>query len=244
MRFSSSASRPAPASVAILGATGKFIRAINPLAWLMVIRRLGVWYAGLLGYVLASTLLIGWLVTTPLWVSVKLTLTVFIILGVFNVIGAVLYERRHDLDFDVLRSPERDQERAQTERERLRARAIDDVYMQARARKYMGVAPAAADWLDACTREELQSDAPEFMRAALSWNDARALSALAPTCIIKLYDARLIPEALEAWEIALQADPEFRLLPADKAGALARLSGLAGKPALARKFSTTTESSP
>ena len=59
----------------------------------MVIRRLGVWYAGLLGYVLASTLLIGWLVTTPLWVSVKLTLTVFIILGVFDVIGAVLYER-------------------------------------------------------------------------------------------------------------------------------------------------------
>ena len=143
---------------------------------------------------------------------------------------------RHDLDFDVLRSPERDQERAQTERERLRARAIDDVYMQARARKYMGVAPAAADWLDACTREELQSDAPEFMRAALSWNDASSAERTGADVHHQTVQRPFrFPRRSKRGRLRCRLIREVCLLRRIKRARWRGLSGLAGNPRVSRK---------
>lgn len=224
----------APASVAILGASGRFVQAINPLAWLTVIRALGAYYAGLLAMAVVGAFVVSWSAASSIWPVLTLVAAQFVVLGVFNAIGAALYECRDRLDIDVLRSPERSAQRAEAERTRLRARMLDDVYSQARARKYAGIETTLAQWMDASSREELRTDALEIVRAILGWNDPRALAAVAPLCIMRLYDARLIGEALEAWELALRSDPHFRLIPVEKASALAELAPLAGKRALAR----------
>jgi hypothetical protein len=47
----------------------------------------------------------------------------------------VLYERREQLDLDVLRSPEASQQRSEEERTRSRARMVDDIYALVRVHK-------------------------------------------------------------------------------------------------------------
>ena len=226
----------APASIAILGASGNFMQAVNPLAWLTVMRALGRYYLLLLLIAAAAVLIVVWTATSSVWLAAKLAIVQFVILGAFNAIGATLYECRDRLDLEVLRSPERSAERAQTERVRLCARMLDEVYADARVHKYAAMEATAARWLDSASREELRREALHILTTVAAWNDARALAAMAALCIIRLYDARLIREALEAWELTLNHDPAFRLTPPEKAAALAELSTLAGKRALARKI--------
>jgi len=225
-----------PASAAILGASGKLLQAVNPLALWTVMRALGVYYVGILALIVAGGWLAWWIVALPVWLVFKLAIVQFVVLANFNAIGAALYERREQLDLDVLRSPERAQQRLEAERTRARARMVDDIYALIRVRKYAGVAATLTAWFDATSRDELRVDAAEILQRAMSWNDLRAFSIIAPLCIVRLHDARLTGEALDAWEDALDHDPAFQLTPADKAGALAELSSLAGRRALARKI--------
>lgn len=230
-----------PASVAILGASGQFVQAINPWAWFTVIRALGGYYLGLLAIVGGCAVLIVGAVKLDVWLVVKLAIMQFAVLAVFNAIGAALYERRDTLDLDVLRSPERTQEREHDDRVRSRSHVVDEIYAHVRAKKYAQVAPALNQWLAAASREQLREDALAMMHAAQTWNDARAMTAMADALILRLYDARLIAEALEAWELTLNANPSYRLTPEDKAAALAGLAGLAGKRGLARRIASGAE---
>jgi hypothetical protein len=225
-----------PASIAILGASGRFVQAINPLALLTVMRALGVYYVGVLGLIGVGGWLAWWIVSLPLWFVCKLAVVQFVVLGIFNAIGAALYERREQLDLEVLRSPEASQQRSAHERTRSRARMVDEIYALVRVRKYAGVSATLTTWFDATSRDELRVDAAEILQRAMSWNDLRAFSVIAPLCIVRLHDARLIGEALDAWESALDHDPAFRLTPAERAAALSELSTLAGRRALARKI--------
>lgn len=229
-----------PASIAILGASGKFMQAINPWAWFTVIRALGGYYLGVLAIVSVCALLIVGVTQLDVWLVMRLAIMQFAVLGIFNAIGAALYERRNELDLDVLRSPERMQEREHDERVRARARVLDDIYAHIRAKKYAQLAPALNQWFAEASREQLREDALEMMRAAQTWNDARATAAMADALILRLYDARLIAEALEAWELTLNANPSYRLMPEEKAAALAELAGLAGKRGLARRIASET----
>jgi hypothetical protein len=225
-----------PASIAILGASGKIVQAVNPLAWLTVIRALGASHVGVLALSVVGGVLAWWIVALPVWLVFKLAVAQFVVLAIFNAIGAALYEHREELDLEVLRSPEKSQQRLEAERIRLRARLVDDIYALIRVRKYVGVADTLTAWFDATSRDELRIDAAEILQRAMNWNDLRAFSIIAPLCIVRLHDARLTGEALDAWESALDHDPAFELTPADKAAALAELSSLAGRRALARKI--------
>jgi hypothetical protein len=223
-----------PASIAILGASGRFIQAANPFAWLTVMRALGAYYVGLLAFAAVGAALIAWISSTPIWSVVKLALTLWLTLGFFNAIGAALYERRDRLDLDVMRSPERDAEAEQAEQAHLRARMLDEVYAHVRVGKYAGLEPALTQWFDGAGRERTRVDAAEILRTVAGWGDARALAATAQLCIARLHAARLIAEALEAWELALKHDPAFRPSPPERAAELLELAALAGKRALAR----------
>jgi hypothetical protein len=225
-----------PASVAILGASGRFVQAINPWAWCTVIRALGRYYLGVLAIVGVCVLLLVGVAKADMWLIAKLAIMQFVVVAVFNAIGAALYERRDELDLEVLRAPERTQEREHDDRKRSRGRLLDEIYAHVRARKYAQLAPALNQWLADASRGQLQEDALEMMRAVQTWNDARAMTATADVLIVRLYDARLIAEALEAWELTLNANPAYRLQPAEKAAALAELSALAGKRGLARRI--------
>jgi hypothetical protein len=228
-----------PASIAILGASGKLIQAANPLAWLAVMRALGMYYAALVLFVAAGAALLTWIGSTGLWLAAKLALTMWLTLGFFNAVGAALYERRERLDLDVMRSPERDAEREETEHVRLRARMLDEVYAQVRVRKYAGLETALTQWFETAGRERTRGDALEILRTIAGWGDGRALAAAAQLCIARLHTARLIAEALEAWELALKHDPAFRPAPPERAAELLELAALAGKRALARTIAAS-----
>jgi hypothetical protein len=234
-----------PASVAILGASGKVLQAVNPLALWTVMRALGAYYAGVLALIGVGGLLAWWILALPVWLVFKLAVVQFVVLAIFNAIGAALYEHREQLDLEVLRSPERSQQRSEGERARDRARMLDEIYALVRVRKYAEASATLKPWLDAASRDELRVDAAEILQRAMSWNDRQALATIASLCIGRLHDERLIGEALDAWERALNQDPSFRLAPAEKAAALGELSSLAGRRALARKIahynSTATE---
>jgi hypothetical protein len=225
-----------PASAAVLGASGKFVQAVNPFALLTVVRALGLYYVGILALICVGGLLAWWMASLPTWFVLRIAVVQFVVLGIFNAIGAALYERREQLDLDVLSSPEALQQRSEEERTRSRARMVDDIYALVRVRKYAGVAATLTTWFDATSRDELRVDAAEILQRAMSWNDLRAFAVIAPLCIVRLHDARLIGEALDAWESALDHDPAFRLTPPERAAALSELSGLAGRRALARKI--------
>ena len=231
-----------PASVAILGASGKFLQAVNPLALWTVMRALGLYYLGILALIVAGGSLVWWIAALPLWLVLKLAVVQFIVLAIFNAIGAALYERREQLDLDVLRSPEASQQRSENERTRARTRMVDDIYALVRVHKYAGVSATLTAWFDATSRDELRVDAAEILQRAMSWNDLRTFSVITPLCIVRLHDARLIGEALDAWESALDHDPAFRLTPPERAAALSELSGLAGRRALARKIARVSPS--
>jgi hypothetical protein len=94
-----------PASVAILGASGKVLQAVNPLALWTVMRALGAYYAGVLALIGVGGLLAWWILALPVWLVFKLAVVQFVVLAIFNAIGAALYEHREQLDLEVLRSP-------------------------------------------------------------------------------------------------------------------------------------------
>lgn len=231
----------APASIAVLGASGRFVQAVNPAAWWTVIRALGGRYVLILAVTCIAALLIIGVARLDLWLIVKLAIMQFAVLAIFNVIGAALYERRDELDIDVMRSPERERERDEDDRARARGRVLDEIYAHVRVRKYALIEPALQQFLATASRDQLRDDALALIRTAHTWNDARATTSMGDALILRLYDARLIAEALEAWELALNANPSYRLLPEDKAAALGELASLAGKRGLARRIAGRAE---
>jgi len=225
-----------PASVAILGATGNVLQALNPLALVTVIKKLGRYYLGILLAVSLAVVLVIWTMSGPLWMIAQLAIAQLAILAVFNVIGGALYERRDELDLDVMHSPEQSLQREEEQRLRERGRVIDAIYTQARVRKYAAIDSIVKQWLDAAGTAELDTDVPFMVASAVSWNDRQALARVAPPGILRLHGSRLTITALDALDAALNFDPAFQLGSLQACVELAELARAAGRRALARKI--------
>ncbi|HEY4366196.1 MAG TPA: hypothetical protein VGN07_03110 [Steroidobacteraceae bacterium] len=227
-----------PASVAILGVSGKFLQALNPLALLTVIRALGRYYIAVMLAVAAASLLVFWIMPTSLWLIAKLAIAQLAVLAVFNLIGAALYEHRDELDLEVMHSPELSAQRAELERLRRRGRMVDEIYTQARVRKYAAIESILTPWLDATNVTELRTDAPHIVTSAIQWNDRQALRVVAAACVARLHSARQTIDALDVFEAALGFDPTFRLGQIQACVELAELAKAAGRRSLTRKIVT------
>jgi hypothetical protein len=225
-----------PASVAILAASGNVLQALNPLALVTVIKKLGRYYLGILLAASLAALLVGWIMSEPLWLLAKLAIAQLAVLAVFNLIGGALYERRDELDLEVLHSPEQSLQREEQERLRLRSRTVDEIYTQARVRKYAAIDVILKQWLDTASTRELGVDVPFLVAAAVSWNDRQVLARVAPPGILRLHGGRLTIEALDAFEAALNYDPAFQLGHVPACVELAELAKAAGRRSLARKI--------
>ena len=125
-----------PASIAVLGASRKFLQALNPVALLRVVRGLGALYVQVVLIVVVIVAALYWLTSLDTWFAFKLAAAQFALLAIFNVIGGALYEKRDVLDIDAVSSPEIDAERESEKRARNLARALDEIYAGIRVRKY------------------------------------------------------------------------------------------------------------
>jgi hypothetical protein len=225
-----------PASVAVLGASRNFFQALNPYALVRVAKILGVLYLKVLAIVVVICAALAWFVTREVWLSFKVAAVQFALLAIFNVIGGALYERRDELDLDVVHSPEIDAEKEAHERAHKLARVLDEIYAGVRVRKYAAIPPALDAWFSDVEREELRQDASQIVTAVQSWNDVKALQQIANSLIGRLHDARLAGEALDVLESAQAQVAALQLDTPERAVQLAELAIAAGRRGLARRL--------
>ena len=228
-----------PASIAVLGASRKFLQALNPVALLRVVRGLGALYVQVVLIVVVIVAALYWLTSLDMWFAFKLAAAQFALLAIFNVIGGALYEKRDVLDIDAVSSPEIDAERESEKRARNLARALDEIYAGIRVRKYAGILPALDEWFTDVEREQLRRDATQIMTAALSWEDVKALRPIANSLIARLQGARLAGEALDVLESAQFKDATFELDTPERTVQVAELAIAAGRRGIARRLLST-----
>jgi hypothetical protein len=225
-----------PASIAVLGASGKFFQALNPVALLRVVRGLGPLYLQILAIVVVLNIATAWIWSSDVWFIIKLAEAQFALLATFNVIGGALYEKRDTLDLDVMQAPELDAQKESQERARELAKALDHIYAGVRVRKYGETAPALDRWFADVEPWQLPQDVTQIMTAVLSWQDPIALRPIACSLIARLQAARLPGEALDVLEAAQSQIAAFEVDTPEQAVRLAELAIAAGRRPLARRL--------
>jgi len=143
-----------PASVAVLGVSGRVFEAVNPVVLVKMIRRLGSSYL-LIVAATAAPVTLAWLIVVHVfdWMALPLALVLALLmyacLAAFSVIGGVLYDRRTGLGLETWRSPERERARAKSEIDQQHERLIDELYGHWRGGARTEALQAAHQWLAA-----------------------------------------------------------------------------------------------
>lgn len=229
-----------PASIAVLGAGEPFYQAVNPLVLFRLVRGLGVYYLALL---VAVPLYLGFLymlarlgVWNPLWYAAMLLCQI----SFCALIGGFLYLRRHSLGIVPSRSPERAAEREEREREKLRARMLDEVFEQVRLGKHVEASRPLARWLSDLDGETAARDARHIVGQILGWGSEGALNTLASTLIRHLMRAGRPDAALAAFEKMRQHAPSLTLDSAADVRAMAEYAESIGRGELATSMRLET----
>ena len=166
-----------PASLLTLGITGRLIDAVNPRLLVAFIRRLGVDYLILIGFVLGIGAVIEALSSLDLWLTARIALLLYAILALFCLMGGIVYQRRAALGLDAWRSPERSAVRDAREDARRLDRDMDELYGHWRGGAYDEAWQALLAKLQA---RDHDFEAYRRFHARLSlWPDARLADRLA-----------------------------------------------------------------
>lgn len=223
-----------PASVGVLGLEGKPLTALNPIAWLRLIRGLGLWYLVLLGLIGAYGLALDALWQSQLWLIVQLFAAMFAVLSLFCVLAGALYERRHELGLDAWHSPERRHARELHAELRRSQQVIDAAYHQMRIGAHTAAWAILQDWLAARGRD------PEDYRWVCerlgAWSDARYATRMTQETIDRLLVLRRNGQALDLLAARLRVDAEFRPKSAASTFALAGIAASGGAKPIARRL--------
>jgi hypothetical protein len=222
-----------PASIAVLGASSRVIDALNPMALTRVITGLGVYYALILGIVLVYATAVVFLARSDVWQSLKIAFLLFCVLSLFSVLGGALYERRHVLGLDPTHTPERKAERAERERSRERARALDEVYGEARGGNFMSARESLLRWLRHIDADWLERDVRFIFSEARTWQDEKAFVFVSRFLISQLIEMGKTGTAVEIVQGVLERAPALKLGTASDTVKIATLARAAGRRALA-----------
>lgn len=198
-----------PASLGAAALSGRALDALNPVAMARVIRGLGPWYPMVVVFMLACIGLA--LAITRITGSLMLivaAIEILLLLG-YAGIGGVLYMRRHELDFEPRRSPEREADNLEAERVATRQRFIDTLYQDLRVREAARAQMAAARWLRAVEARHLPGDFAAILAAGTRWNEPREYPRLLRGLLPVLLDLRQPALALQAAEAGIALAPEF-----------------------------------
>jgi hypothetical protein len=172
-----------PASIAILGLGERARDTVNPLIVFRLVRGLGPHYLVMLATMAGGAGLLVALVvfTPPMFVSVSLVLLYEIAFAA--VIGGAMYVRREEIGYEATRSPERAQAREEAERDRKRAKMLDDVFTNVRIGKHVDATAPLAQWLRDADAGQATRDSYHVAETALGWGNPAALNTIGSTLI-------------------------------------------------------------
>ncbi len=209
-----------PASIGACAMSGLARDALNPVAIFNVVRGLGPWYLLLVLFV-AGCAMLGVLLVRQLQPGLVLFASgQLLVLMVYAAIGGAMYQRRLELGFDPIVSPERKADLADAERVARRQQFIDGVYKDLRVSAAPRAINNVTDWLRNCPQRALPGDMQAILAAGRGWNlppreYPRFLRDLLPALVT-------LRQPAAAWSVAeagLAAAPGFS--PADEPTAVA-----------------------
>lgn len=229
-----------PATVAILGFGEAPWQSVNPVTWFRVIRGLGPYYALLLGALLACVGVFRMMARLELWLLLENAIQLWFVVAFFSLVGACLFLRRKELGFDPSRSPERTAAREETQRLKLRAKMVDEVFQLVRIGKHVDATAPLAKWLRDLDAEKVSSDAYYVAEQAVRWDSAAALNPIGSTLIRHLMRFGRPDAALSVFEVLRTRHPNFTMDSAADLRALAEFADSSGREGLAQSMRLET----
>jgi hypothetical protein len=229
-----------PAQTALIAMGENLFQAMNPLAWLRVIRGLGAWYLVLLAALAVVAGMAALLIELELWTLIEVAIFLLCELGFFGLIGSCIWLRRGPLGFEPSHSPERAAAREESERVKLRARMLDEVFEQARIGKYVNATAPLANWLKDADSEYAVRDSLHVAEQALKWQLLPALNPIGSTLIRHLLRFGRPDAALSVFEMFRRRTAQFTMDSAHDLRTLAEYADGVGKEELARSMRLET----
>jgi hypothetical protein len=229
-----------PAQVALVAMGDNAFSALNPLAWVRVIRGLGPFYALLLASLVVFSGIN--LLAFRIFDSIAIRVAVFLLseVGFFGFIGAGIWLRRRQLGFEPSRSPERTQAREEAARVKLRAKMMDQVFENARIGKHVDATAPLAHWLRDLDAGYAARDGLYVAEQALKWQLPLALNPIGSTLIRHLLRFGRPDAALAIYEMFRKRSPQFTMDSAADLRILAEYAEGVGKEELATSMRLET----
>jgi hypothetical protein len=215
-----------PASVAILGLESNILKAANPLAWIRLVRELGLLYGAVLLVIFGYALTLSLLWKFDLWLPIAIALDMFAVLSVFSFLGGALYERRHELNLETWTSPEQIAERDSKKTVHENEKILFEAYGLMRAGAHIKSWGILEEWLK--TRGCLADDYAWLCEHTMSWDDPRYVTRLTEEHVARLLVLKRTGEALKVVIQRLAKDPNFRPKSAADTLNLAQLAARGG----------------
>jgi hypothetical protein len=188
-----------PATVAVLGLGLGPVQSVNPLTLWRTMRGLGFYYLGILAVMAVAAALIVIRGRTGAWNIWTYAVTEVAVLTTFSMLGGALFERRLELGFEPMVSPERRMEKEEREHARRLNTMLDYFYAQMRINKHEFALEALRQWLAQTDEQCVVADAHRIIARVAAWNDSKILSATSQALLSEL-EKRGMPE--EAREIS------------------------------------------
>jgi hypothetical protein len=219
-------------------AAGGFLQSLNPLALMQLVARVPGSYALIIavlaGFWMLATALVTWLpdaelpfaIHIPLPEGVRLAVLMYAWLASFAMIGGVLYVRRAELGFEPSHSPERDERKADRQRQRHIDQLVGRIFAEWRGGAYGNAWRTIEAHLQQSARPSDELSA--LFQRAEQWPDRRLAYRLAQELLPHLLKARRTGDALNIVRSQLQADANFRPLASGDAIKLIELARDAG----------------
>jgi len=228
-----------PATIAVLGIGEPFYQALNPLMLFRLIVGLGPYYLLILASIPLYIGILFLLARLEVWTVVWYAAVLLCQISFFSLIGGCIYLRRRQLGFEPGHTPERAAAREETERNKLRARMLDEVFQQVRIGKHVEATRPLAQWLKTLDGATAALDAQHVANQALGW-DSAGLHTIASTLIRHLLRAGRPDAALSIYERLRQRVPALTLDSADDLRTLADYAESAGRTELATSMRLET----
>ena len=221
-----------PASIAILGLEGNPLKAINPMAWLHLIRGLGMNYVAILAAIIGYSFIFATLSRWYLWLPLQLSVELFVLLSTFTLIAGALYTRRHELGIETWHSPERNAERQRNADQKLDDQFITEAYGKFRVGAHTQAWTLLNAWL---TAHHHSPESYQWLceRVAI-WPDPRYVTRLTEDYIDQLLAQKRNGPLLDIIDQRLNVDPTFRPKSASSTLQIAQLASRGGMPRIAR----------
>ncbi|MFT3904983.1 MAG: hypothetical protein QM718_01590 [Steroidobacteraceae bacterium] len=223
-----------PLVTGLLCVGARRLDAINPVVLGRAILALGLWYPLALAIVAGYLGLCTLALRAPLWPLLQYLVMIFCLFSAAALIGSLFHLRRLQLGFEPIYSPERSAQRADSERRLQFARFLDELYPSIRSRNYAGAQLILQRWLSSGDPARWQSEAPQVLEQARSWELPAARIYLADRFATALIQRQQLSGALDLLAPLCREGLAVRLSDATTTLALAQYAHAAGQRQLAR----------